>query len=134
MQVGPHQVEIELPDIMHIHLNGDVEVEHFRGFYDLIVAFPPPTIIYVLRDARRGGAVSMQARKYIARNANMDQVAAIVNYGSSFHTRTVLSMMSRAFRLINNRMPPAIFFETEVEARAWISVHRNAARKTSLEA
>lgn len=121
---GPHWVHVELPDIMLIQLNGDVEAEHFQVFYGALVHYPEPTMVYILRDSRNGGVVSQRARKYVAENINVDRVASIVTFGSSFHARTVFTMLSKAMRLFNKRVPPATFFDTEAEARAWIAADR----------
>jgi hypothetical protein len=127
MQVGPHQVSIEPPDIVHLHLYGDVEVEHFQVFFQAMDSLAQSTTrtVYILRDATHGGVVTSATRKYIAQKADMTRVAAIVSYGASFHARTVLTMVSRAMRLINDRIPLTGFFETEAEARSWIAAHRD---------
>jgi len=115
---------VELPDILHLHLNGDVERDHFMAFYGLMNSVLSPVRMYILRDARNGGLVTPDARKYIASNLNVERVAAIVTYGASFHSRTVLTMLSKAMRILNSSVPETAFFETEAEARAWIAAHR----------
>jgi len=32
-RVGPHLCTVELPDVLHLHLNGNVERDHFMAFY-----------------------------------------------------------------------------------------------------
>ncbi len=125
-QVGPHQVRVELPDVLHIRLGGDVEREHFKVFFDTMEEqITPPTRAYVLRDARNGGLVKRDAREYISKKVDLSRVAAIVTYGASFHTRTVLMMVNKAMRLFTVKVPEIVFFDDEEQARAWIKNHRD---------
>lgn len=125
-RVGPHILEIEPPDVAHVHYDGDVELEHFKAFDDIISAIPPPIRVYILRDARRGGFITPEARAYAAKKVDVARVAAVVTYGSSFQARTVVAMMNKAVKLINsvNSGAGAVFFDSEQQARAWIAEHR----------
>lgn len=132
-RVGPHQMRIEEPDTLHIRLYGVVEREHFEIFFRTIMdAVPPPTPLYVLRDARNGGEVTAQARRFIARQVDIARVAAIVTFGASFHGRTIITMLNKAMRLFNKNAPTVVFFDSEAEARAWIATHRNRSSLTPL--
>jgi hypothetical protein len=126
IHVGRHRLEYEPPDIVHIHYDGPVELEHFKEFDAAITSIPPPTRVYLLRDARQGGFVGPETRKYIAENVDVNKVAASVTYGSSFQTRTVTTMMKLAHRRLQSGGPETVFFDTEDEARAWIAEHREA--------
>lgn len=127
-QVGPHFINVELPDTLHLRLNGDVEPEHFQAFYDSMVHLPPTTRVYILRDCRNGGGVTPNTRKRIAQHSNLERVVALVNYGSSFHVRTVMTMLNKAIRLFNRHVPLTVFFDSESEARAWIADNRLRSR------
>jgi hypothetical protein len=123
-RIGPHWAQIEPPDILHIHYGGDIEIEHHRLFGVLMDTFPPEVRIYILRDARGGGAETAETRAFIAKHVVASRFGGIVTYGSSFHHNTVLMMMNRIMRRSNADTPKALFFDTEVEARAYIEKTR----------
>lgn len=124
--VGPHRIELEFPDLVHIHYGGDVELAHFLGFNEFMEALPPLIPLYLLRDARAGGLVTPETRKHIATGATPSRFVAIATYGSSFQTKTVFSNMNRAMRTMRPHEVPVEFFDTESEARARIAEHREA--------
>jgi hypothetical protein len=122
--VGPHRLVLEFPDVVHVHYGGDVELAHFLAFDELTLRIPPPTLLYLLRDARHGGLITPETRKHIATNDEGRRFAAVATYGSSFHTKTVFANVTRALRTMRSRGTPVEFFDTESEARAWIAEHR----------
>lgn len=122
--VGPHRFRIEPPDVVHVKLNGDVELEHIRVLYASVNELPDPSRAYLLRDARRVGEIKPKAREYLAKPGKKNDVAAVVNYGSSFQARVLLSMVMKAVRIFRPSAPRLVFFETESQARAWIEADR----------
>jgi hypothetical protein len=126
-QVGPHVLELEKPDIVHIHYDGDVELEHFLVFDELIARFTPPTGVYLLRDRRRGGFVTRATREYVGQKANISHILIAITYGASFQTRTAFQMMSKGATRIRGISNSAVFVETEEEGRTWIAMHRESA-------
>lgn len=122
--VGPHRYRIEPPDVVHVKLDGDVELEHIRILYASVTELPDPSRAYLLRDARRVGEIKPQARAHIARSGRAKDVLAVVNYGSSFHARVLLTMVLKAVRVFRPSAPRLLFFETEEQARAWIASDR----------
>lgn len=126
--VGPHRVDLEFPDLVHIHYYGDVELEHYIGFNEVMVALPRSSSLYLLRDARHGGLVTPETRRRIATTHQDGKFVAILTYGSSFQTKTVFANMNRALRTMRPDtgapQAPVEFFETETDARAWIAAYR----------
>lgn len=122
--IGPHVLELEPPDVVHVHYDGDVHVEHFITFQQIMTDFAGSRQLYLLRDARKGGFVRQEAREFIAKKVQSKLLTMMVTYGSSFQARTVFAMMSSAARHIRSEAAPAYFFDTEEEARAWIAQHR----------
>lgn len=120
-KVDSHQIDLEWPDVVHIHYDGEVELSHFLAFNDVMLNLPPPTRLYLLRDARRGGLISPETRKLIATRQDDSRLIAIASYGSSFQSKTVFANVSRAIRAIRTAVAPIEFFDTETEARAWIA-------------
>lgn len=123
-KVGPHELEIELPDILHIHYHGDVELEHFKVFDATVLRMSQPVPVYILRDAREGGNPSPETRSYIAKNVDVSRIIALVTYGSSFQARTITTMLNKAMRRLHEETGVSVFFDTESEARVWINKHR----------
>ncbi len=122
--VGPHRIELEFPDVVHIHYGGDVELSHFLTFNEFMEALPPSIPLYLIRDARNGGLVTPETRKHIATTSTNSRFVAILTYGSSFQTKTVFANINRAMRTIRPNVVPVEFFESVAEARAWIAEHR----------
>lgn len=119
-QVGPHLVELEPPDLIHIHYVGNIEIAHFLAFQTLMDALEVSNNLYVLRDSRQGGIVSQETRQFVALQMPELRVKAIATYGSSFQAKTVFSNMHRARRSISSNEVILGFFDTEEESRAWI--------------
>lgn len=126
-EVGPHRVDLEFPDVVHIHYVGDVELAHFLGFYDVMRALPPNIPLYLLRDARCGGLVTAEVRQYIASKLDESRFIAIATYGSSFQTKTIFSNMNRALRVKRPNEVAVEFFSSENDARAWFEHLRHDA-------
>lgn len=122
---GAHFMRVEQPDILLLRLHGPVELEDFRLFHQAMEEIRPPTRLYLLRDARNGGFVTPGARAYIARNSIIERIEAVVTFGASLQTRTVMTMMNRAMRTFHGREPEIIFTNDEAEARRWIHTHRS---------
>lgn len=123
-RAGPHLMRIEHPDVLFLRLHGPVELEHFQMFHQAMGEIRLPTRLYLLRDARNGGFVTPDARAFISRHEVIDRIEAVISFGASFQTRTVMSMMNRAMRTFHAREPDIAFADDEIEARQWIENHR----------
>ncbi|HMY17614.1 MAG TPA: hypothetical protein PKA58_14930 [Polyangium sp.] len=131
-KVGPHEVEYEPPDLLHVHYEGDVELEHLKVFDAIVEAIASTSRAYVLRDARRGGTVRPETRAHIARSVDMTKIAGMVTYGSSFHARIVSTMLETAMRRLKDTNVEYVYFDSEMEARAWIVKHRQTCREQGI--
>lgn len=123
--VGRHKVLIELPDVLHIHYDGDVNLDDFKVMDDFVANYPGREFIYVLRDARQGGQTSLETRTYMARFARTRRIRAIVTYGASFQGRMLVDMTRRAIHALKNDGPELAFVASEEEARRWIEKSRD---------
>jgi hypothetical protein len=121
---GPHLMRVEHPDVLFLRLHGPVEVEHFQLFHHAMQELSFPTRLYLLRDAHDGGFATPEARAYISRHSIIDRIEAVVSFGASFQTRTVMTMMNRAMRTFHTRQPAIAFTDDESAARKWIEKHR----------
>jgi hypothetical protein len=122
-------MSVELPDVLHLRLHGNVELEHFRVFYGALDEIPRPIRVYLLRDAHDGGYVTPEARAYISKHSFLERIAAVVTYGASFQVRTIMTMMSRATRVFHSKEPELAFRDDETSARVWIAKHREQSRE-----
>jgi hypothetical protein len=125
-QIGPHRVTIELPDVLYLHLAGDVEIDHMKGFIAAVVEFPAD--VHILRDARNSRVVTASAREYMLKVMPKGKVVSFISFGAPFHARTIITMMGKAIRLLLHDSPVVGFTNTEEEARAWINKIRNGRR------
>jgi hypothetical protein len=123
---GPHLMRVEHPDVLFLRLRGPVEVAHFEMFHQAMDEIRFPTRLYLLRDARNGGFVTPEARAYISRHSIIDRIEAVVTFGASFQTRTVMTMMNRAMRTFHSREPEITFADDEIKARKWVENHRKS--------
>lgn len=119
--VGPHRLTLELPDIMHVCYDGDVNIEEFKVMDAQVANFPGNGLVYVLRDARRGGQTSLETRAYMARAAKIDRLRAVVSFGATFYARTLVDMSARAIKALRQEGPELVFVDTEEQARLWIA-------------
>ncbi|MDC3958705.1 hypothetical protein [Polyangium jinanense] len=122
--IGPHLAWVEPPDVLHTRIDGDITREHVEELLDALATFPPAWRIYILRDARGGGAPTREAREALVKGLPLDQIAAVVSYGASFQTRTLLTMLNHAMRVLRPGKTRFIFVETEAEARAFLEADR----------
>ena len=125
-RVGPHRLTLELPDVLYMRLDGDVNVDHMRAFLEVISEFPGQ--VHVLRDARKSRSVTAQAREFMLKNMPKGKAASFISFGAPFHARTVISMLAKAIRLLLHDSPIVGFTNTEMEARAWIDKIRAGGR------
>lgn len=123
-------MKVEQPDVLFLRLFGPVEREHFQMFHQAMREVPASTRMYLLRDARQGGFVTPDARAYISRHAVIERIEAVISFGASFQTRTVMTMMNRAMRTFHGREPEIAFAEDESSARIWIDKHRRCRQLT----
>lgn len=128
-QIGLHSVTIEPPDLLYLRVVGDVDVEHMKAFLELLAEFPAE--VHVLRDGRKSGVVSAAARQYMMKALPKDKlkVASFISFGAPFHTRTMITLITKGIRLLRNNAPIVEFTNTEAEARAYLDKIRADTRR-----
>jgi hypothetical protein len=123
--VGPHRIELESPDLVHVHYHGDVELEHFHGFDTVMAVMPMERRLYLLRNAHNGGTLAPETRKHIASLNVPHRFAAVATYGASFQSKTVFTNLGRALKTIRpDSTVPSDYFDDENDARSWLDVIR----------
>jgi len=121
---GPHRVEVEPPDIIHLHLEGPIDAPHIATVLERIDALTPPLRAFVLRDGRRGGTPTRAARELVVRDPRIVRIRAIITYGASFHSKVAVGMVDKAMHALRSEMPRVHAVATEAEARAIIAAER----------
>lgn len=116
--IGSHRATIELPDVLHLRVDGDVELDHIKGFLEVVGEFPGR--VHILRDARRSRVVKPAAREYMLKHMPRGKVVSFISYGAPFHGRTMITMLGKAIQLLLRESPVVGFTNTEEDARAWI--------------
>lgn len=124
--VGAHCYWFEPPAILHVRLEGDIELPFAIAIGEAVDRFAPKHSVYLLRDARKSGVITRDAREYLLRHLRSGSIIAAVTYGASFHTRVIVTMLTRAMRTFHRAAPEAIFVADEAAARAWIANHQAA--------
>ena len=130
-QVGPHCFWVEPDSILHIQLVGDVELAHAKVIAHALTDAAGNRGVYFLRDARRAGTITRQAREFLVRSLKSGVLIAVVTFGSSFHASVMANIIVRGLRVLGQRLPLAVFFDNEAQARAWIAKHRATAAAKS---
>jgi SpoIIAA-like len=128
LRVGLHVIRREPPDLIVFRTEGEIGEEDARTIVDNLHDFarehPNPFIIWdvsrLVRHHPAARKVSMTVKKHA-------QGRALVILGARFQTRVLVTLMVKAFALINKEaVTPMAFFDTEDEARAWFEERRRA--------
>jgi hypothetical protein len=84
--------------------------------------------VLVLSDARRTGAFPASARKVMVDGLRSVRFDAIALFGASFSVRVIALLAAKSVQILTRQSYPVAFFDTEVEARAWLRSRRDALR------
>lgn len=124
---GPHILEFEPPDIMHVYINAPVVPDEARESLRIINQEVAPKVseFYLLLHIASGaGALSTDVRKAVADTKPNWQAAAMV--GGTALSRAVLNVTLRALSLLSGKQPPTKMVSTLEEAYAFINGMRGA--------
>lgn len=104
-------------------LRGAVSAEDLKGITaaraELLSDAP---FVLALVDARELGAIPVETRKLAARTIPLVTYRGIALFGASFQTRILAKLVLGAARLLGREeRNPVQFFDTEAEARAWLT-------------
>jgi hypothetical protein len=130
---GPSFVRFEPPDILIGAFIGEITESEMRRIcveQRRITGDDPR--IFVLFDLSRLGHVTPDARHAAAKELKGTVVRAAAYFGASFRFRVLATLVVKGINLMNRTSTPTSFFETEAEARAWISeIRANASASAS---
>lgn len=126
VHVGPHLFRWEPPDIGYIAYHGNLDgammgqltVESRR----FTVGQPCVFLVVNMEDV---GKVSAEARRLSAMGSKDLNLRGVAVIGASTPLRLIAGLVTRAIDIVNgNTDNPTRFFETETEARDWITARR----------
>ncbi len=128
IHVGNHRLLTQGPYLVEIVLIGDLSTENVLRIHEEIGTFErDKDHILLLIDISRMGRLSEEARKAAARPGAMKRCRGIAACGASFPQRVMAILVLKAFRILNRNLDaPVVMFDTEAEARAWLSERRSA--------
>jgi hypothetical protein len=82
--------------------------------------------VSLLFNVERSGLMAPEARKAVVNTLGKLPLGGVAIYGASFTIRVVATLILKAIGLIYPSAPAAHFFQTEAEARAWLSERRSS--------
>lgn len=127
--IGQHLVRIELPDIVHVRLRGDVTRSQIEGILAFERDVPRPEKgFFSLMDVFDAGRPNLEILRSADIVKQIQQYRAMVYYRAQFKHRTVLEIVQKINRTLNLSLSlvPLVAFATETQARAWIAEQRQA--------
>jgi hypothetical protein len=122
-QVGAHTISFEAPVLLRIVVRGDVSSEDLRR----LIAFTTAETrgcraVLVMADLRAMGSLSAETRKVAAERVDEIPYRGMAFHGASFQARIFAKLALSVMWLAGpGRNCPAVFVDTEEEARAWIA-------------
>lgn len=125
---GPSFVAFEPPDILIGAFIGEITEREMRRIcadQRRITGGDPR--IFVLLDLSRLGYVTPEARRAASEELRDTVVRGAAYFGASFKLRVFATLVIKGINLMKRASIPTRFFETEAEARAWISEIRGDA-------
>lgn len=123
--IGPHKIELDGPDVLHVRCIGEMNATHVRQITALAEAHIAQLAgSYMLVDLRQGAGLPKEARLLVAGWLRDNHLAAVVNYGASTMSRAFSSLAIRALALLYGKDVENIFVETEEDAHTWVARHR----------
>lgn len=126
-KLGTHSIRMN-EDIVELRQCGTFTHADAIGYFDCVDALiARHGYCLSMFDHRQGVSMEPRARSYIAqRSKALSAPTALAVFGGSLPYRTLSRLIVRAINMV--RRPPLLmaFFNTEMEARAYLSVHRSA--------
>lgn len=123
--IDQHRVWIEEPYALVCQLEGDITesaLKRMRDVLEFVGGGRTPVII--VQDLSRAGAFTAGARKGIMDDPRTRRVESVICIGASFQMRVFMSMITKALKLVNPRIPRVLFTKDEAEGRAVLAVER----------
>lgn len=132
IRVGAHLFRWEPPDVGYIAYCGNLDAPLMGALSEQSRRFTVgQPCVFLIVDMAQAGKISAEARQLSAKGSVGLNLRGIAVIGAAAPLRMIARLVSRAVDLLSrNTDNPTRFFETESEARAWISTRRSLVRET----
>lgn len=126
-RIGNHSTSIELPDIVHLKLVGEVSVEEGRAINEVHLDYGRelPHFFYMI-DLSELDNIPAVVRKEASATVKLLPLRGTVIYQTPLRARVIAKLLLTAANLFRGGagQNPMDFVDTEEEARAWIRRRR----------
>src|SRR5690349_9804645 len=126
-KIGKHSTSIELPDIVHLKLVGEVSVEEGRALNEAHLAYAKelPHFFYMI-DLSELENIPAVVRKEASQTVKMLPLRGTVIYQTPLKARVIAKLLLTAANLFKGGagQNPVHFVDTAEEARDWIKRRR----------
>lgn len=126
-KIGPQMTALELPDIVHLKLVGEVSLEECKEINRMHFAYAEevPHFFYMI-DLSELGNIPAAVRREASETVKLLPLRGTVIYNSSLRARVLGKLLLTAANMFRSgpNQNPVDFVETETEARAWVDQRR----------
>ncbi len=127
-QVGRHSIGFEPPALLRFVIHGDVLPEDGEAFTEFAREHTSGRpFVLLMADLSQLGGIPVHTRKNARRQAEGIPYRGMAFHGASLSARVFAKLVLGAMRLISGETDnPVRFFDTEAEARAWLTERARA--------
>lgn len=126
-KIGQHSTSMELPDIVHLKLIGEVSIEEGRAINQAHIDYAKelPHFYYMI-DLSELDNIPAVVRKEASETVKILPLRGTVIYQTPLRARVIAKLLLTAANLFRGGagQNPMDFVDTEEEARAWIERRR----------
>ncbi|HYO13425.1 MAG TPA: hypothetical protein VE685_09555 [Thermoanaerobaculia bacterium] len=126
-EIGRHSTSLELPDIVHLKLVGDVELPECREINQTHIEFAKGLDhMFYMIDLSELENIPAAVRKEASETVKVLPLRGTVIYQTPLRARVLAKLLLTAVNLFKGGVTqnPVEFVDTEEEARAWVERRR----------
>jgi hypothetical protein len=123
-QIGRHTIEIGDDGVGLVIYRGDVTTDEMRAMLAINDRTKKPDTVLVLCDLTELGKIHSEARRLGAEDPKLAKRYFTAYVGTSFTTRVVVEMWTRATNLLQGNKYQNNFFDDHASARRWLLEQR----------
>lgn len=123
-KIGPHRIVSE-EDVLLAYVSGPWLLAEMKQF--LVRCEETYTrlgSLYIVTIVGPGYALPPDSRKYIAEWSQTHRLSGNVIAGAPFAMRALITILSRAAKMVGGQSSDVVFTDNEAQARAWIAEHK----------
>ena len=128
-RIGPHRITIE-QDVITAYVSGPWLLPEITEFLQLSTQTQQRLgSVYLITVVGPGYHLPPDSRKYIGDWSRANVVTGNIVAGAPFAMRALISIISRASKMLGAKTSDVEFTATEAEARAWVAQHKLSHRR-----